>query len=109
MRVTKKQVATNLLTYLRENEADPTYIEFMEKELEALNRPRKPTKEQQENEILKEKMTAVVKSRPEGVTASNVAGLMGMNSQKATALLTQLVKEDKVIRIVTRNQPLFFA
>ena len=58
-----------------------------------------PTKAQKENAEIKTKILDTLADASDGMTASEVAKALGLNSpQKATALLKQLIDEGKVTR-----------
>lgn len=66
------------------------------------------TKTQQENEDIKQKMLEVLAERPEGVKASDMVKEFDLpSSQKASALLNQLVDEHKLIKEKVKGVQLF--
>lgn len=67
---------------------------------------RKPTKTQVANDALKGQ---IVDALDEGVTASEVAEKFGISNQKASALLTALVKDGLVERYVEKRKAYFKA
>ena len=75
---------------------------------------KKPTKTQQENEVLKGQMVDAMTAHGEAVTIKELMALMGLNpievsSQKVSALMTQLVKAGNVEREVIKHTAYFKA
>ena len=75
---------------------------------------KKPTKTQQENEVLKGQMVDAMTAHGEAVTIKELMTLMGLNplevsSQKVSALMTQLVKAGTVEREVIKHTAYFKA
>lgn len=71
-----------------------------EKEIEKMNarnahRSDKPSKKQQENEPLLERLFALVTETP--MTTAEAADAMEISTQKASALLRELVKREKLV------------
>ena len=68
---------------------------------------RKPTANQQENVGLKEAIKAVLNAE-QGLTVSDIMKadekLAGLTNQRVTALLTQLVKAEEVVRTVEKKK-----
>ncbi len=67
---------------------------------------RKPTKTQRENEDLKGRIVDALTEEGRK-TATEVAEIFGISNQKASALLTALVKEGIVERTVEKNKAYF--
>ena len=67
---------------------------------------RKPTKTQKANEGLKDEMVAVIS---EPMTAGEVAEHFGISNQKASALLTALVNDGRLVREVVKRKAYFKA
>ena len=67
---------------------------------------RKPTKTQQENEVLKNE---IVKFLTERRTATEVADRFGVSVNKATAMLTLLKQEGRVTREVEKRKAYYIA
>lgn len=59
---------------------------------------RKPTKTQQANAEMKERILDFLLSAEEDVTATDVANAFGVSNQKATALLTAMVADSQIVR-----------
>lgn len=75
---------------------------------------KKPTKTQQENEVLKDSMWDAMKAHGEAVTIKELFGLMELDpltisTQKISALMTQLVKAGRVERDVVKHVAYFKA
>ena len=68
---------------------------------------RKPTKAQRENENLKGKILDWLTACDEHQTATDVADHFGISNQKASALLTSLVNDRKVVREVVKRKAYF--
>ncbi len=62
------------------------------------NAPRKLTKDQLANEVVKENIVTILETG-EALRAGEIAKALDITVQKATALLTQLVKTDAVKRV----------
>ena len=67
---------------------------------------RKPTKAQAENEVLKDR---IVDALTERKTATEVADEFGISVNKSTALLTALVKAQRIERTVEKRKAYFQA
>lgn len=65
----------------------------------------KPTKTQQENEGVKERILLTLSTEP--MSVADVCSAVGISNQKATALLTQLRKENKVVRTEVKGKPFY--
>lgn len=67
-----------------------------------------PSKTQKENVEIKNQILDILAGSTDGMTATEVANSLGLkSSQKATALLTQLVKDAKAVRNKT-SKGVFF-
>ena len=75
------------------------------------NGERKPTKVQQENEGIKEQMVSVLRAigKPATITDMQKSSveLSALSNQKISALLTQLVKSNEVIRTEVKGKAHF--
>ena len=67
---------------------------------------RKPSKAQVANEALKSEIVAMLTDRK---TATEVAEAFGISNQKASALLTALIKANAVVRTVEKGKAYFQA
>lgn len=68
---------------------------------------RKPTKKQEENVLVKQTILNILAEDGEMYTATEVGSLIGASSQKASALLRQLVEANLVER-VTEGKKVYF-
>lgn len=62
---------------------------------------RKPTKTQQENEVLKNEIVGFLTERR---TATEVADKFGVSVNKATAMLTSLKQSERISRVVEKRK-----
>ena len=88
--------------------------DFLTHELELLAKKsssKKPTKAQEENEVIKTKIVEVLGSFENGATASEVLGadsaFTGMSNQKISALLKQLVEAGTVVKTIDKKKSIF--
>ena len=89
-------------------------VEFLEKRIEITKKKNasgsgenaKPTKTQLENEGIKETIVAVLTNVPITITdlVKSSADLNGYSNQKISALLTQLLKERRVVRTEVKGK-----
>lgn len=91
-------------------------VEFITHEEELLNKKSSkntPTKTQVENEFIKEKVVATLVELNKFVTISELQGanpeLADYSNQKISALLKQLVEDNKVLRQVDKKKAYFKA
>ena len=92
-------------------------LEFLDDRIEKVNAKnakggdRKPTKVQVENEGIKEQIVSVLRSATEPMTVGNIqksSDEMGeLSNQKISALLTQLVKSNIVVRTEVKGKAYF--
>ena len=68
---------------------------------------RKPTKAQRENETLKGDILSWLESCEGGQTATAIAEHFGISNQKASALLTAMVKAGSLVRTVEKRKAYF--
>lgn len=68
---------------------------------------RKPTKAQRENETLKGDILDWLESCEGGQTATAIAEHFGISNQKASALLTAMVKTGSLVRTVEKRKAYF--
>jgi Fic family protein len=104
----------NQLMALDEVKANADLMAFCEHEIELLQKKsssKKPTKAQEENEVLKNKIVEVLGSFENGATASEVLGadttFAGMSNQKISALLKQLVDSGVVVKSTDKKKSIF--
>lgn len=89
-------------------------VAFIDHELELLAKKsanKKPTKTQEENEVLKSTIVEVLAQFENGATVSEVLNaddaLKGFSNQKISALLKQLVNDGKVAKSTDKNKSIF--
>lgn len=110
----EKKTKKEMFAQIKAKLSDPAEIEFIEHEIELLNKKssakRKPTKIQEFNEVLKLKILNVL-DKDKGVTASEVLTFSedfdGMSNQKISTLLHQLANDGKVINYKDGKKSLF--
>lgn len=76
--------------------------EFAKHQLELLDRPRStaPTAKQKENEIIKAAFVEMLKNAEAPMTIEEIrTNTDGLSSQRVSALLSQLVKAEQIVRI----------
>ena len=89
-------------------------VEFLEKRIEITKKKNasgsgenaKPTKTQLENEGIKDTIVSVLTATPTTITdlIKSSADLAGYTNQKVSALLTQLLKERRVVRTEVKGK-----
>ena len=112
-RVTKREMFETIKSMLADNEDIVAFCEHEIKLLTNKSGSRKPTKNQVENEELKAIILVALESgkgtvseiqtRNERLSAAN-----GISNQRVSALLRQLIAEDKVVKI-PEGKKTFFA
>ena len=60
---------------------------------------KKPTKTQRENEDLKVKILDMLTEETDGMTATEVGSALAVTCQKASAILSQMVKAETVVKV----------
>ena len=60
---------------------------------------KKPTKTQRENEDLKVKILDMLAEEADGMTATEVGSALAVTCQKASAILSQMVKAETVVKV----------
>lgn len=110
-KLTKKEKYGMVLDYIKDNEM---LVEFINNEINLLTKKASSsskTKTQIENENIKEKLVATLNELDNPITITDLQKVnseMGAYSnQKLSALLTQLVNEKKVYRIVDKKKTYF--
>ena len=105
-----------MLTSIRETVAtNPEMVEFLNHEIELLQRkaatPRKPTATQEANEKYKALILEFLTVQPEGRTCTEVAKsvpeLNDFNNQKIAALMRQLVEAGRVNKATVKGKSVF--
>ena len=111
-KVTKKEMFTMIKEMLADNEE---IVAFCKHEIDLLSKKsgsRKPTKNQAENELLKEVIVSVLDEK--GATVSEIqskderlSATKGISNQRVSALLRQLIAEGKADKKVEGKKTLF--
>jgi len=117
-KITQKEMYTALVKFVVGEDTDVStdeMIEFLNGRIDALDKKtanRKPTKVQKENVALKEIIMSVLTN--EGATVSEIqtrderiSPASEISNQKVTSLLTQLIKEDKVVKTIEGKKSLY--
>lgn len=112
-KVTKREYF-NTLRGIVENLDREDLVEFIDHEIELLNKKatsKKPTKIQVENENIKGLILEGLKNLGKPVTISELQesdeNLANLSNQKISALLTQLIKDNKVVRVEDKRKAYF--
>ena len=94
---------------VKENQA---MVDFIDHELELLAKKsanKKPTKTQEENEGIKAEILGVLTN--EGMTVTEIQSksetLGGLSNQRVSALLRQLVADNKVVKVIDKKKSYF--
>lgn len=108
-KITKREVINAMLQeeVIQENE---TYVNYLTHEIELLDKKsssHKPTKNQVANEALKEDIKTFIGNAEEPVTATEIAKGLDIPVQKATSMLTQLIKAEAVVRNFDKRKAYF--
>lgn len=110
-KITKAQMFT-MIKALDEVKANPDMVAFIDHELELLAKKsgsKKPTKTQEQNEVLKNVILDTLTK--DGVTVSELQTksdeLSGLSNQKISALLKQMVDSGVVIKTMDKKKALF--
>lgn len=110
-----KITKTQMFNAIREVVIDnPDMVAFIDHELELLAKKsanKKATKAQEENAILKDRIVEVLGTFEEGATVSEVLSadedFKGYSNQKFSALLNQLVSENRVVKGIDKKKSIF--
>lgn len=112
-KITKKVAFGKALEALQAQGADAEVIEVIEKAIAQLEKKadtKKPTKVQLANEVTKgaivEYLASVEKATVKDITL-NAEGCADLSSQKVTALVSALVKDNKVVRTMDKKVAYF--
>ena len=111
----KKITKAQMFAQIREVVADhDDMVEFIDHELELLAKKsasKKPTKTQEQNEVLKADIVEVLRTFENGATASEVLGasekFAGLSNQKISTMLNQLVKVGTVEKTTDKKRSIF--
>jgi hypothetical protein len=104
----------NQLMALNEVKANADLVAFCEHEIELLQKKsasKKPSKKNEENEVLKTKIVEVLGTFENGATVSEILGASedfnGMSNQKISALVRQLVLDGTVVKTTDKKKSIF--
>ena len=104
----------NQLMALDEVKANADLMAFCEHEIDLLQKKsssKKPTKVQEENEVLKNKIVEVLGTFENGATVSEILAtggdFTGMSNQKISALVRQLVLDGTVVKTTDKKKSIF--
>jgi len=104
----------NQLMALEEVKANADLMAFIEHEIELLQKKsasKKPTKKNEENEVLKSKIVEVLSTFENGATVSEILSASedfnGMSNQKISALVRQLVLDGTVVKTTDKKKSIF--
>ena len=101
-KITKMEVIEKMLSeeFIQSNEMYRTFLEHEKELLAKRSGAKKPTKTQTENETLKARIVEIITTseKPMTVTEIITTGELGITNQKATAMVTALVNEGKLVR-----------
>lgn len=111
--MTKKMTKVEMFNAIKAVVADNAeFVAFIDHEIELLNRKssnKKATKTQVENEGFKDIILSVLSD--EGATVTEIQGkdetLANLTNQRVSALLRQLVNDDKAVKVVEGKKSLF--
>lgn len=110
-KLTKKEKYGMVLNYIQDNEM---LVEFIENEINLLNKKASSTsktKTQKDNEVIKDNIVAVLNELDRPVTITELQeyslDMSKLSNQKISALLRQLVSENRVIRIPDKKKTYF--
>lgn len=110
-KITKKERFMELKEIVNER---TDLVEFLDHEIELLNKKantKTPSKTQVENESIKDVIVRTLASlaKPATITEiqENDSTLTALSNQKISALLSQLVKDNKVVRTVDKKKAYF--
>ena len=101
-KITKMEVIEKMLSeeFIQSNEMYRAFLEHEKELLAKRSGAKKPTKTQAENETLKAHIVEIISTseKPMTVTEIITTGALGITNQKATAMVTALVNEGKLVR-----------
>ena len=110
-KLTKKEKYGMVLDYIKDNEM---LVEFINNEINLLTKKASSSsksKNQLENENIKEKLVAILNKLDNPITITDLqkanSEMGAYSNQKISALLTQLVNEKRVYRIVDKKKTYF--
>lgn len=108
-KMTYAEALTDAINFLNENiQYGDDFAEVVER-LEALKEQlakrnssgalKKPTKTQRENEEFKVKIVDMLTEEVDGMTATEIGSALAISCQKASAILSQMVKAEAVAKV----------
>lgn len=110
-RITKKERFMELKEIVANR---PELVEFLDHEIELLNKKasiKTPSKNQKENEGLKELIVETLRALGKPVTITDIQNanenLKVLSNQKISALLTQLKDTNVIVRVVDKKKAFF--
>ena len=110
-KVTKAQMFA-MIKAVDEVKANPAMVAFIDHELELLAKKainKKPTKTQEENEVIKAEILAVLTEK--GMTVTEIQALSktlsNLSNQRVSALLRQLIADGLVVKTVDKKKSYF--
>ncbi len=115
-KLTQKEVYANAIAYMKGEPTEVTpkdFIKFFEERIEVLERKnenRKPTKTQEENEVLKSQIAEVL-SVEKGQTATEVLtalGQDGLSNQKVSSMLRQMAEAGVARKEMDKKKALWY-
>lgn len=107
--MTKKENFAQLRTIaIASNRQD--LVDFIDHEVELITKknsaPKKPTERQLENEKLKDViLDEILVADP--MTATEIANALNVSTSRATAIITQLIEDNSVVRTVVKRKAYF--
>ena len=108
-KMTKKQYFGVLLELVKGNEDLENFINHEIELLEKKSTSGTKTKNQVENESIKVEILNALQEFGKGVTVTEIMGKVAYSNQKLSALLKQLVEENKVERVEEKRKVFFKA
>ena len=117
-KITKREHFNTLLT-MSEVKANPALVEFINHELELLDKKnsteKKPTEKQAQNEVFKTDILSYLASVAPAHKAiaeiwagtPSLSECAEMTGQRISALLTQLIKSEQVVRVEEKRKAYF--
>jgi hypothetical protein len=109
--MTKRENYTALRAIVADN---AELVAFIDHELELLAKKsasKKPSKKNEENEVLKNKIVEVLGTFENGATVSEILAtggdFTGMSNQKISALVRQLVLDGTVVKTIDKKKSIF--
>ena len=110
-KMTQRDFFNEIIALAEANEREDI-VEFAKGRIEVLDRKasaKKPTKTQEENEVLKGVILDTLTN--EGVTVTELQSknevLGGLSNQRVSALLRQMISDGKVVKVVDKKKALF--